>query len=366
MQDPPDTLRETGRLDGLDALDDGTVELVTIVIPARDEEAFIDRCLDSVLSQTHRALQVIVVDGASRDRTADIVRERARVDPRLELLENPAARIPISLNMALAAARARWLVRIDAHATVPDNYVALALEHLRTGRWGGVGGRKDGVGVTPAGHAVAAAMGSLFGVGNSAYHYATEPREVDHIPFGAYPVELARRLGGWDERLTVNQDFEFDHRVRSSGHPLLFDPRLTIGWHCRQSVWALFRQYQRYGRGKVRVARLHPDSVQLRHGAAPVLLLSWIVGLLLALTGRSRESFALFAPYALGLAVASVRVASSLAAPRSRARVPAAFVAMHAGWAVGFWDGVLREVRGRVGPVVPRPRRSARSTAGWA
>src|SRR5207249_2496031 len=128
-------------------------------------------------------------------------------------LHNPAGSIPRSLNVALQAARGAWLVRIDAHATVPPDYVSRAVAHLRRDGVGGVGGRKDGEGVTPAGKAVAAAMASKFGVGDSAYHWATSVREVDHIPFGAYPTQLARRLGGWDERLTVNQDFEFDYRV---------------------------------------------------------------------------------------------------------------------------------------------------------
>ena len=72
---------------------------------------------------------------------------------------------------------------------------------------GGVGGRKDGVGSTPAGRAIAAVMGSKFGVGNSKYHHSTEVEEVDHVPFGAYPVDVIRDLGGWDEDLVANEDF---------------------------------------------------------------------------------------------------------------------------------------------------------------
>ena len=246
----------------------------------------------------------------------------------------------MSLNRALAAARGPWLVRIDAHATVPPDYVRIAVEHLRTGRWGGVGGRKDGVGFTPAGRAVAAAMASPFGVGNSTYHYGTDTQVVEHVPFGAYPVELARSLGGWDESLRVNQDFEFDYRVRLSGRELLFDPRLSIQWHCRQSVGALFDQYRRYGRGKVTVASKHPSSLRLRHLAAPALVVTWVGAGLLGIK-RPGLAAALAAPYATALAVASWRTASRrLDQPGDRRHVPAAFVAMHAGWGIGFWAGV--------------------------
>jgi succinoglycan biosynthesis protein ExoA len=321
-------------------------QLVTIVVPARDEEEFIDRCLDSILAQTHSRLQVIVVDGASSDRTPEIVRERARLDPRVELLHNPEALIPISLNLALAAARGPWLVRVDAHAVVPPGYVAKAVEHLSTGRWGGVGGRKDGVGQTAAGRAVAAAMASRFGVGNSPYHYATEPQTTAHIPFGAYPVDLARRLGGWDERLAVNQDFEFDHRVRDAGYELLLDPSMVIDWHCRQTIPGLFAQYRRYGRGKVVVAHLHPDSVQLRHLAAPALICSWLLALAALLLGRRRTAVALVAPYVAAVAAASGATARNVETAPARARLPLAFVAMHTGWGLGFWSGALALLRG--------------------
>ncbi|MFA9432415.1 glycosyltransferase family 2 protein [Egicoccus sp. AB-alg2] len=337
-------------------------DLVTVVVPARDEEAHIGACLDSVLAQTHHRLQVVVVDGASRDHTADIVAARLAQDERVELVHNPASRIPISLNLALAAARGRWLVRVDAHAVIPREYVSIAVGHLRTGRWGGVGGRKDGVGVTPAGKAIAAAMASPFGVGNSAYHYATEPRTVDHIPFGCYPVELARRLGGWDERLAVNQDFEFDYRIRRAGYELLLDPALTIDWVCRQSIRDLAKQYHRYGRGKTRVARLHPDSLQPRHLAAPTLVISWLLALVLLVRGRPRAAAGLVGPYVVGLLAASAWTARGISEPRVRRHLPGAFIAMHAGWGIGFLSGAVPSLRWRAtpwkpaGPLVPAPR----------
>ena len=316
-------------------------DLVTVAIPARDEEVFIGRCLDSILAQDMPNLQVLVVDGGSTDRTAEIVESRARTDPRIELLHNSERIIPVSLNMALRAARGRWFVRVDAHATVPPDYVRRAVRHLATGEWGGVGGRKDGVGVTPAGRAIAVAMASRFGVGNSVYHYGSAPQVVEHIPFGAYPTALAGRLGGWDERLLVNQDFEFDVRVRRAGYRLLFDPGLVIHWHCRQSVGALFQQYRRYGRGKVFVALLHPGSIRLRQLAGSALVASWVGAALLAVRWR-RLAMALVLPYPAALVVASVVCARRLDDRRARPWVPAAFAAMHTGWGIGMWTGVGR------------------------
>jgi hypothetical protein len=322
-----------------DASADADMGLVSIVIPAYNEGAFIDACLRSVRAQTHENLQVIVVDGASTDMTVDIVQHHMQQDARVELVHNPRRITPVQMNVGLAACRGRWLVRVDAHATVGPDYVARCLARLLEG-WGAVGGRKDGIGLTPAGRAIAAAMGHPFGVGGSVYHHGDHVQEVDHVPFGAYPVDLCRELGGWNETLKTNQDFEFDYRVRQTGRGVLFDPQIIISWHCRQHIPDLFRQYHRYGRGKVAVARLHPDSLRWRHLAPPALSVLVAVTAAAGVSGRARAAGIAISPYVVSLAAASIDASSALDRPLDKALLPPAFAAMHLGWGLGFWSGV--------------------------
>lgn len=314
--------------------------LVSVVIPARNEEGFIGACLDSILSQEGENLQVIVVDGGSSDGTREIVREYASRDPRVELLIGAARTIPGSLNTGLLAARGRWLIRVDAHSTIPPGYVSRLVGHLRTGAWGGAGGRKDGVATSPTGRAIAAALSSMFGVGNSVYHHGTKPQAVDHVPYGAYPTALLKSLGGWDERLHANEDFELDYRIRREGHQLLFDPSVAIGWRSRQSLGDLFRQYHRYGRGKARVAAMHPRSLKPRHLAAPTLVASWLLAAALGFRWPWVPLLA-FVPYAIALLIASAITARKVDGWTARRALPGAFLAMHLGWGIGFWDGAL-------------------------
>jgi len=298
-----------------------------------------------VQDQTYRNIEIIVVDGMSEDDTAKLVGEAMRRDNRIRIVPNPDRITPRAMNVGLENSRGEWLVRIDAHATVPTDYVERAVAHLRTGEWSGVGGRKDGMGITSAGRAIAAAMASPFGVGGSTYHHGTEVREVEHVPFGAYPVNLARSIGGWDERLRVNQDFEFDWRIRRTGRPLLFDPRLRIDWICRQSVRDLLRQYVRYGRGKVRVAAMHPKSVSLRHLVPPLMFL-WIVAATLVAPFRPLLAALAVAPYVLFVAVGVIATAPRV--PKGdRRHLWLIFPAMHLGWGYGFCRGALDILLGR-------------------
>ena len=318
--------------------------VATVVVPARDEERWIARCLASVLAQGESRLQVVVVDGGSMDATASIVAEIAARDPRVELVLHGADSIPGSLNAGLAAAAARWLVRVDAHSTIPPTYVASVVGHLETGRWGGVGGRKDAVAETAGGRVVAAALSSRFGVGNSVYHYGSHARVVDHVPFGAYPTETLREVGGWDERLAANEDYELDYRLRRAGHRLLFDPEIRIAWRCRDSIRDLFRQYVRYGRGKADVAVLHPSSLKPRHLAPPALVVMLLGGAAVSAVFPV-AGLVLAAPYATALAVA---VVTARKVPMwTRVSLPAAFMAMHLGWGVGFLTGLASAIAGR-------------------
>ncbi len=314
--------------------------LVTIVIPVRDEESSIEGCLASVRAQDYSALQIIVVDGGSRDRTRELVRAAQASDARIDLLSNPAGTIPVSLNIGLASARGRWLVRVDAHSTVPPNYVRVLVGHLRTGRWGGVGARKDGAAETRRGRAIAAALGSRAGVGNSAYHYASHPQETDHVPFGAYPVELLRSLGGWNEDLVANEDYEMDHRIRLDGKRLLLDPAVRVQWRSRETLRDLARQYFRYGRGKADVVRLHPRSIQIRHLAAPLLVagaLPWLAVLVLV----PWVAVAIAGAYLAFVGVSAVSAARTAGDVWDAASVAAAIVTMHVSWGLGFWRGLL-------------------------
>jgi succinoglycan biosynthesis protein ExoA len=324
---------------------DDAVPEVSVIVPARNEIGSIDRCLDSILSQTGCRLEVVVVDNGSTDGTTERLSARAAADPRLVVLSNPAPSIPASLNMALAAARGRWLVRVDAHSVIPPGYVARAVSRLAESKWSGVGGRKTAVAQSATGKAVATVLNSRLAVGGSMYHYGTVETVVDHIPFGAYPTETVRGLGGWDEDVLNNEDFEFDQRLRAVA-PLLFDPELEIHWNSRETVRQLFGQYRRYGRGKPGVVARHPGSTRLRHLGPPALV-AWLA--VAAGVGIRRPAAGLLAvaPYALAVTAASAAISRDADPAAARRAVPAALVAMQVGWGLGFWEGVLDVARRR-------------------
>ena len=92
----------------------GTVR-VSVVIPAFNAEATIERAVASACRQTERKLEIIVVDDASSDQTLAVIAEAAKADARIRLLRQPANAGPAAArNRGIAAAKGDWIALLDA------------------------------------------------------------------------------------------------------------------------------------------------------------------------------------------------------------------------------------------------------------
>jgi succinoglycan biosynthesis protein ExoA len=318
---------------------------VSVLMPVRNEERSVAGAIRSVLEQSLQDLEVLVVDGQSDDGTVAAVQLVAASDPRVRLLHNPDRTIPQALNIGLRAAAARYVARVDAHASISATYLERGAAELDAQPGvAAVGGRRFGIGEGPTGRAVAAALSSPFGVGNSINHYAGAAQDTDHASFGVFRTDVVRSIGGWDEHLLVNEDVDLDHRIGLAGFRIRYDPQMEIYWQVRRSVRDLGRQYRRYGRGKAAMVRKNGRSaVRVRHLAAPALI-TWLgAAAVTALSGHPKVGAAMVAPYAAGLVGASAITVRKGHGQTDLRPLPliGAFGAMHLGWGLGFLEGYL-------------------------
>lgn len=104
----------------------------SVVIPAYDREHLIGRAIDSVLSQDFDDFEVVVVDDASRDRTAEVVRERTARDPRVRLVRHEVNRgVCPARNTGTDAAVAPWVVFLDSDDELAPGALTLMAERVR-------------------------------------------------------------------------------------------------------------------------------------------------------------------------------------------------------------------------------------------
>lgn len=240
---------------------------VTVIMPVRNEEKYITAALEAVRGQDYpkENIEILVVDGLSSDSTPDIVGKISELDPRVRLLRNEKGIASSALNIGVAAASGEVIVRVDGHCVVGMDYVSKALEKLETGAWG-AGGPVETVGETFAAKAIALAMSSRFGVGDSAFR-TLKDRETyaDTVPFPAYPRWVFDKVGKYDEELIRNQDDEFNLRIIEMGGKIILTPEMKSIYYSRSGFYSLFRQYFGYGFYKVRVIQKHPRTLRIRH-----------------------------------------------------------------------------------------------------
>lgn len=319
-----------------------TEPFVSVIMPVRNEEAFIARSLGAVLSQDYPAdrIEAVVADGESDDHTREVIASLPGAE-RVRVIENPQRRQAFGLNAALRQARGEIIVRVDGHTIIAPDYVRQCVRALAESGAVNVGGRMEPVGETPIGRAIAAAGASRFGV-PTAFHVSERPQYTDTVYLGAWPREALTAVGGFDERMRVNEDYELNHRLRQAGGRIYLSPEIRSIYYGRQSLSALARQYFAYGWDRTNTLKLHPGSLKPRQLVAPTFVAALLLGGALALLNEWMRVLwiALLVAYALANGVAS-----TLAARRSGwdilPRLPLVFATMHVAWGLGFWKGAL-------------------------
>lgn len=319
--------------------------LATVILPVRNEAAYIERSLYAVLKQEYpsECLQVIVADGNSDDGTVQIIQAIQQRYPNLELIENPARIVPTGMNLALRRARGAIVVRVDGHCEIAPDYVRRCVEHLQADEVDGVGGAVQTLGETPLARTISLAMSSPFGVGDSAFRTIQgRTLRVDTVPFPAYTRDVIQRAGLYDEELVRNQDDEYNYRLGELGAKLLLAADVHSLYYSRVSLKALWRQYYQYGFWKVRVLQKHPRQVRWRQLVPPTFVLSLLLGLLLSLFFPLMRLLwgGIVALYAMANGAASLRTGWRREGVHLFA-LPLIYAILHFSYGLGFLAGLV-------------------------
>ena len=324
--------------------------LVSVIMPVRNEGPFIERSLSSVISQTYpkELLEVVIADGMSTDSTrATIARIARGTAINIRVVDNPKKIAPTGLNCALEVARGDYIVRIDGHCEIAPDYVENCVSLLSSDRAEGVGGPITTIGNSRRAGAIALAMSTTFGVGNSAFRTIKDSELfTDTVAFPGYTRKMIDKAGPFNEEMVRNQDDEYNFRIRKLGGRILLSPKIRSRYYSRSGFRSLWGQYFQYGYWKVRLMQLHPRQMSVRQ----FVPLIFVVSLLLLVVS------AVFAPAARWILAISAgayvfaNLGASIHAARSEiALIPflaLSYLILHLSYGFGFLFGLVA-FRGR-------------------
>ena len=309
-------------------------------MPVLNERDYLRHAVETVLAQDVAGpTELILALGPSTDGTTELARELARKDDRIVLIDNPAADIPIGLNLAIGAGRYPTVVRVDAHSELDPSYTRSALATLERVRAANVGGVMRADGRTPFQRAVARAYNSPIGLGGGAYHGGTQEGEAESAYLGVM------------RRAVLDEVGFFDETIRRAGYRVWFDPTLAVTYWPRESWTRLVRQFSATGRWRGELVRRFGRGNSLRFFAPPALVLTILLALVvgvLQLTGVLQGWWAVAASVVyLPVIAYAVLIVGVAVGPggghgwRDKLWTAAVLPSMHLAWGWGFVLGVV-------------------------
>lgn len=301
---------------------------VTAIVAVRNGSPTIGACLNAIAAQSHPAASILVIDDASTDGTARLVRERR--DPRIEVIELAENVGPAEArNRALPRLRTNCLWIVDADCVPRPDCLATLCEALSADPAIGIVG-----GPNPQNPRTATYAAAAFDFSN---RYLVDPaaRPTD-VPYVVGANMLIRRavieqIGPYDPALHIAEDFDLCVRARQGGWRVVFEPRaVSEHRHPRSTVESYLRYQYKIGyygcrfrlkhRAAVPFGRWYPTTPARAVALAPVyvtLALGRIVAKNLAV-GAIRPLLWYFPLIALGQCWVVAGIIRGLAATKAR------------------------------------------------
>jgi glycosyltransferase involved in cell wall biosynthesis len=320
----------------------GPVTRIDVIVPLRDAAAMLPDCLDAIQRQTLPPGRIHLVVAPSRDATLAIARGAWARDDRVLVSENPAGDRGSAINVALDLLDADTdaVAMVDAQSRLALDYLERSAEILEQTGAAVVGGPMRPVGMTAVGQAIAAALRSRIGVGDSTFHFDDHAGDVDSVYLGVYRRSVLDAVGRYDPRLLRTEDDDMNARIRAAGARIRLDPSIRSTYLGRQRLGDLFRQFHGYGYWKVALAGARPDAIRWRHLMPAGFLAALVVAAGVSVFAWPPAVFALIAAY---LAVLLVVGLMTTGAPLStRLLFPFAVASMHLGYGLGSWQAILQ------------------------
>ncbi len=324
------------------------MQTIAVVVPVHTGEKRLHRLLQALSRQVRLPDEVIIAwNPVATGKDSHEAAVHGKWDFPVRVVTNAVQSIPAALNKAIRTAESVLIVRLDARSLPDTNYLQRCQNVLESVGAQVVGGRWE---IQPeeqtiTARAIALAVAHPVCTGGVRYRRQTAAAsgEVDTVPYGCFRRSLWKKMGGFDETLLCNEDYEFFWRVRSAGGRIFFDPAIRSVYFPRKSHRALMDQYYRYGWWKTQMLRKHPASVRARQ----LLPIVTSAALAIALASSAFLPFACLLSGASALFYgclvvgASVHLAVRARGPGMLAMLILTFVTVHISWCAGVWANLL-------------------------
>jgi glycosyltransferase involved in cell wall biosynthesis len=245
---------------------------VTVISTVLNEGEAIRRLLDSLLAQTRRPDEVVIVDGGSRDNTVAVIQEYGARLP-LRVLVEPGANISRGRNVAIAAATGEVIASVDAGVWLEPQWLErlirplesanqrISESHREAARSANQSVSQGRIRHSPFADSPSAVAGFFvpdvqttfeIAMGATVLPTVDEVKPESFLPSSrsvAFTKDAWAAAGGYPEWIDYCEDLIFDFRLRDVAGPFAWAPEALAHFRPRGTLKSFFKQYYRYARG---------------------------------------------------------------------------------------------------------------------
>lgn len=316
---------------------------VSIIIPTKNDEKWIEKCLNSISDLEFKDYEVIIVDGHSEDRTLEIANKFG-----CRVIFEEKGTISYARDLGVKHAKGDFIAFTDADCIVAKNWLNELLrvfEDDKMQRIAAVGGPN----LTPEddsefGKCVGDVLFFLSKAGARYGFTSNEIKEVYHNPTCnvMYRKKVLKEVGGFNHELITVDDEELDYRIRKKGYRILFNPNAIV-WHYRRQNWKSFAKMAwNYGIGRMQAVKLHPEMFRFFYFIPTIIILIVLIFLSIGIFFKDLLMIAMLILILGGIGISLISLFLSIKRKKLR-RFPTYF-GLIAIWFWGYGLGVLRGI----------------------
>jgi len=254
---------------------------VAVICTVKNEAETIADLIDSLMAQSKKPDEIILVDGGSKDKTVEIIMSYIRKGFPIKLLRAPGANIAKGRNLAIKEAMGEVIASTDAGCILDSRWLENIVMPIEQGYADVVGGWYEPDSRNWIEECIALFSYPLL------ESVLKKPEEF--LPSGrsiAFKKEVWRKVGGYPEELDVAEDTLFDLRIKKAGFRYRFEPKALVYWRPRPNVLSFFKQHFKYAKGNAQAALYIPRYI--------LLISIYSLGAFLLIHGLLKERYLYF------------------------------------------------------------------------
>jgi len=279
--------------------------LVTLCVIAYNEEVFLPNLFNDINEQTydHNKMEIVLVDNGSDDSTRSLMDGFADSSDFfcVKVVSRQKGNQAEGWNTALLNTTGGIIIKVDAHGTIPKDFVQANVDVMSEGEYVCGGGRPNiPVQNKPWDNTLLTAEECMFGGRYARYRNPQAKKEyINSIFNGAYRTEVFAKVGGFNEALGRTEDNEFHYRITKAGYKICCSPKIISYQYIRSSLPKMIKQKYSNGYWIGITVKTYPRCLSLFHLVPFAFVMALLVCGIFAVCGAPWLLLALFAMYIL-------------------------------------------------------------------